>query len=166
MVGQLFAQSGNLFGCDWACAIAPLAPLVGHDVRDLFVSQSFVPWLHHRRAILLPFHFHWALQAFKHDHAHASRAAVCKFGTGKRRILAGHALAIRLMTRLTIRRENLFATIVRRKFRSLLCALRSADFFHRLWLAAVRVERIATKVSRVTAEIRPAKKYRQPVNSD
>src|SRR5207245_6555275 len=102
MVGQLFAQTGNLFGCDRACAIAPLAPLVRHDVRDLFVSQRFVPWLHHRRAILLPFHFHWALQAFKHDHAHALWAAVCTSRTRKRRSLTRLAVTIGLLTRLSI----------------------------------------------------------------
>src|SRR5437667_6149080 len=70
------------------------------------------------------------------------------------------------MTCLTICRKNLFAPIARRKFRDLLCALGSGSFFHRLWLAAVRVERIAAKISRVTTEVGAAEKHRQPINRD
>src|SRR5205809_3867635 len=68
------------------------------------------------------------------------------------------------MACLTVRRKNLLAPIARRKFRDLLRALRSAGFFHRLWLAAVRVKRVTAKISGVTTEIRAAKKYRQPVH--
>src|SRR5439155_26635856 len=70
------------------------------------------------------------------------------------------------MACLAIGRKNLFAAIARRKFRDLLCALRSAGFFHRLWLAAVRVKRLTAEVSRVTTEIGAAKKHRQPVYCD
>jgi hypothetical protein len=78
--------------------------------------------------------------------------------------LTCHAETIGLMAGLTIGGKNLFAAIARREFRRLLCALRSTGFFHRLRLAAVRVERFAAEVSRVTTEIGAAKKYRQPVN--
>src|SRR4029077_20566284 len=70
------------------------------------------------------------------------------------------------MTSQAVRQENLFASVARRKFRSLLCALRSAGFFHHLWLAAVRVERLTAEVSGETAEIGTTKKYCQSVDGD
>src|SRR5206468_375943 len=107
-----------------------------------------------------------ALQTFKDNHGRPARAAGCKLRTSQWWILTWHAKAGGLMTCLTIGGKNLFAAIARRKFRDLLCALRSRNFFHRLRLAAVRVERVTAKVSRVTTEIGAAKKYRQPVNRD
>src|SRR5438094_8740933 len=114
MIGQLFAQRGNLFGCERAGAVAPFASLVSHDIGNLFVSQSFVPRLHDSGAVLLAFNFNRALQTVEYYDAHASRAATGNFGTGKRRVLTRHALAIRYMTRLTIRREHLLAAVVGR----------------------------------------------------
>src|SRR4030095_16254038 len=70
------------------------------------------------------------------------------------------------MTCLAIGCKNLLSAIMRRKFRRLLCTLRSGSFFHRGHLTAVWVKRFTAKISRVTAEIRAAKKYRQPVHSD
>src|SRR5207247_10608971 len=68
------------------------------------------------------------------------------------------------MTGLAVRRENLFAAVARRKFCLLLFAWRSSGFFHRLWLAPVRVKRLTAKVSRVTTEIGATEKPRHPVN--
>src|SRR5438094_456160 len=81
-------------------------------------------------------------------------------------MLAGDTETVGLMTCLTICRKDLFAPIARRKFRDLLCALGSGSFFHRLWLAAVRVERIAAKISRVTTEVGAAGKHRRPINRE
>ena len=47
-----------------------------------------------------------------------------------------------------------------------MCALWSGSFFHRLWLAAVRVERVTAKVSGVATEIGATKKHRKPVHCD
>src|SRR5439155_376213 len=166
MIGQLFAQRGNLFGCERAGAVAPFASLVSHDIGNLFVSQSFVPRLHDSGAVLLAFNFNRALQTFEYYHAHASRAASCKFGTGKRRILTRHALTIGLMTGLTIRRENLLAAIVGRYFRRLLAASRTRHCFLCRRRRAHRVEPATAEVARVTAEIRATKKNRQSVDRD
>jgi hypothetical protein len=68
------------------------------------------------------------------------------------------------VTGLAIGCENLFAAIVRRKFRRLLCALRARNFFHDVRLAAIWIKRLTAKVSGVTTEIGAAKKYRQSVN--
>src|SRR5438067_835195 len=125
MIGQLFAQRGNLFGCERAGAVAPFTSLVSHDIGNLFVSQSFVPRLHDSGAVLLAFNFTWALQTFEYFHAQASRAAICKFETGKRGILPRHALTFGLMTGLTIRRKTLLAAIGGRYFRRLLAASRT-----------------------------------------
>jgi hypothetical protein len=80
--------------------------------------------------------------------------------------LTDDAETVGLMTSLTVRREDLFAAIARRKLRNLLCALGAGSFCHRLWLAAVRVKRLTAKVSRITTQIGAAKKHRQPVNCD
>src|SRR5205823_14081046 len=72
MIGKFFAERGNLFGCDRAGAVAPFGSLVAHDVGDLFISQSFVPRLHHSGAELLAFNGDRTLQAFEDDHGHTS----------------------------------------------------------------------------------------------
>jgi len=56
MIGQLFAQSGDLLGRNRAGTVPPLAPLISQDVGDLLVVQRFVPWLHDRRAVFLSLH--------------------------------------------------------------------------------------------------------------
>ena len=164
MIGQLFAQRGNLFGCNGTGVVSPITSFVRENVGNFLVRQCFVPRLHYSGAVLLTFNFDGALQPFKNNHRRPTRAASCKFGTGQRWILAGHTETTGLVTRLAIRSENLFAAIVRRKFCRLLCTLRSGSFFHRCHFTAVWIKRFAAKVSRVTAEIRAAKKYRQPVN--
>src|SRR6266536_6430834 len=166
MICQLFAPRGDLLGCDRTCVVAPPAPLVRENVGNLLVGQCFVPWLHHRSAKFLALHGDWALQTLEDNHGRPSRSAGCKLRASERRILTGHAQAIGLMTCLAIGRKNLFAAIARRKCCDLLCALRSSGFFHRLWLAAVRVKRVTAKVSGVTTEISTAEKHRQPVNCD
>src|SRR6266567_995071 len=166
MIGQFFTQRGNLLGSHRAGAVAPLTPLVRENVGNLLVSQCFVPGLHHRSAEFLAFHCNWALQTFEDNHRRTPRAAGCKFRTSQRRILPRHAKPVGLVTCLAIGRENLFAAIARRKFRRLLCALRSSSFFHHLWLAAVWVQRLPAEVSGVPTEIRAAKKYCEAVNCD
>src|SRR5438034_3823134 len=166
MTRQLFAERGNLFGRDRAGTVAPLAPLVRENVSNFLVGQGFVPWLHDRGAEFLAFDRDWTLQTLHDNHRRPTRTAGCKFRARERRILTCHAQTVGLMAGLTIGGKNLFAAIARGEFRDLLCALRSASFFHRLWLAAVRVERVAAEVSRVTTEIGTAKKDRQPVNCD
>src|SRR6266566_6149729 len=162
MIGQLFAQRGNLLGSDWAGAVAPFTPLVRENVGNLLVSQCFVPWLHHRIAEFLALHGDWTLQTLEDNHGGPPRTAGCKFRTCQWRILTGHAETIGLMTGLTIGRENLLAAIARRKFCDLLCALRSSGFFRNARCATKRVKSVTAKVSGVTAEIGTAKKHRQP----
>src|SRR6266567_2192839 len=166
MISQLLAQRGDLLGRNWAGVVAPLASLVGDDVGNFLVGQCFIPWLHHCRAEFLAFNCDWALQPFEDNHRRTTRPAGCKLRAGQRRILPGHAKTVGLVTCLAIGRENLFAAIARRKFRRLLCALRSSSFFHHLWLAAVWVQRLPAEVSGVPTEIRAAKKYCEAVNCD
>src|SRR5205814_7000563 len=166
MIRQLFAQPSNLFGGDCAGTVPPLTPLVREYVGDLLVGQCFVPGLHHRGAEFLAFDRDWALQTFEDNHGRPTRAARCKLRTGQRRILSRYAKTVGLMTGLTIGRENLFASIARRKFCLLLFTLGSGGFFHRLWLAAVRVKRLTAKVSRVTTKIGATEKHGQSVNCD
>src|SRR5436309_8533257 len=166
MVGQLFAQSGNLFARNRARTVPPLTPLIREDIGDFLVGQCLVPGLHHRGAEFLSFDRDRTLQTFEDNHGRPTRAASCKLRTGQWRILSRYAETVGLMTGLTISRENLFAPVARRKFRDLLCALGSGNFFHRLWLATVRVKRLTTKVSGVATEIGTAEKHCQPVNCD
>src|SRR5438046_1923910 len=146
MVGQLFAQGGNLFARNRARTVPPLTPLVREYVGDLLVGQCFVPGLHHRGAEFLSFDRDRTLQTFEDNHGRPTRAAGCKLRAGQWRILSRYAKTVSLMTGLTVRRENLFAAVPRRKFCLLLFALRPGGFFHRLWLAAVRVKRLTAKV--------------------
>src|SRR5213082_2112527 len=166
MIGQLFAQPLNLFGCNRAGTVPPLTPLVREYVGDLLVGQCFVPGLHHRGAEFLSFDRDRTLQTFEDNHGGPARAASCKLRTGQWRILSRYAETVGLMTGLTIGRENLFAPIARRKFCLLLFTLGSGDFFHRLWLTSVRVKRLAAKVSRVTTKIGATEKHGQTVNCD
>src|SRR3954463_8690529 len=114
MVRKFFAQRSDLLGSDWAGVVSPLASFVRENVCDLFIGQRFVPRLHHRCAILLSLHFDRTLQAFKNDARRRLSPASGKFATRKGRILTRHSLAVGLVTCLTVRRENLFAPIVRR----------------------------------------------------
>src|SRR6266436_9165211 len=166
MVGQLFAQSSNLFGRNRTGTVPPLAPLIRENVRDLLVGQCFVPRLHHRGAELLSFHCDRTLQAVENNHGGPARAAGCELRARQRWVLARYAKTVSLMTGLAVRRENLFTAIARRKFCLLLFALRSGGLFHRLWLAAVRIERITAQVSGVTTQIGTAKKHRQSIHCD
>src|SRR6266487_2877993 len=166
MVGQFLAQPGNLLSCNRTGTVPPLAPLVRENVGNFLVGQCFVPGLHHRCAELLSFHGDWALQTLEDNHGRPARAASCELRACQWRVLARYAKTVGLMTGLAVRRENLFAAVARRKFRHLLFALRSSGFFHRLWLAPVRVKRLTAKVSRVTTEIGATEKHRQPVNGD
>ena len=166
MTSQFFAQRGDLLGCNRTPIVAPLAPLVREDVGNFLVGQCFIPRLHHCSAEFLAFYRDWALQTLKDNHRRPTRAASCKFRASQRRILTGHAQTVGLMTCLAVGCENLFAAIARRKFRRLLCALRSSSFFHHLWLAAVWVQRLAAKISGVTTEIGAAKKHCQAINCD
>src|SRR5947208_3408185 len=160
MVGQLFAQSGNLLGSDWARTVAPLAPLVRENVSNFLVGQGFVPWLHDRRAEFLTFDCDWTLQTFHNDLRRPTRAAGCKLRTCQRRILTRHTEPVGLMAGLAIGRKNLFAAITRGKFRDLLGALRSTGFFRNARCATERVKSVTAKVSGITAEIGTAKKHR------
>src|SRR6266487_6573618 len=166
MVGQFLAQPGNLLSCNRTGTVPPLAPLVRENVGNFLVGQCFVPGLHHRGAELLSFHGDWALQTLEDNHGRPARAASCELRACQWRVLARYAKTVGLMTGLAVRRENLFAAVARRKFRHLLCALRSGSFFHRLWLAAVRIERITAEVSGVTTQIGTAKKHRQSIHCD
>src|SRR5437763_14586824 len=107
MVGQLFAQGGNLFARNRARTVAPVTPLVGEDIGDLLVGQCFVPRLHYRGAEFLAFDRDRTLQTLEDNHGRSTRASGCKLRTGQRRILTGDAEAVGLMTSLTIRSENL-----------------------------------------------------------
>ena len=69
------------------------------------------------------------------------------------------------MTSLTVRRENLFAAITRRKFGLLLLSLRSAAFL-RGRRSAHRIQTVTGKTSRVAAEVSTARKNRETINSD
>src|SRR6266566_5642549 len=166
MIGQLFTQRGNLLGSDWAGAVAPFTPLVRENVGNLLVSQCFVPGLHHRIAEFLAFHGDRTLQTLEDNHGRPSRSAGCKLRARQRRILTSHAQTVGLMTCLAIGRKNLLATVPRRKFCGLLCALRSTGFFRNARCATEGVKSVTAKVSGITAEIGAAKKYRQPVNCD
>src|SRR6266576_3161246 len=166
VIGQFLAQSGNLFGRNRAGTVPPLTPLVGEDIGDLLVGQCFVPGLHYRGAEFLAFDCDRTLQTLENNHGRSTRAAGCKLRTRQRQILTGDAEAVGLMTSLTIRSENLFTAVARRKFCLLLFALRSGGLFHRLWLAAVRIERITAEVSGVTTQIGTAKKHRQSIHCD
>src|SRR5579864_4616035 len=114
MAGELLTQRGDLFCRDFAGLVSPFASLVGHNVRNFLIGQRFVPRLHYRAAKHLAFYFHRSLQTFEYNHRHATRSPVGELGTGKRRILTGNTLAIRLMASLTVRRENLLTPIARR----------------------------------------------------
>src|SRR5438067_3905262 len=166
MIGQLFAQPRNLFGCNRAGTVPPLTSFVSKNVGDLLVGQCFVPRLHHRGAELLSFHGDRTLQTLEHNHGRSARAASCKLRARQRRVLARYAKTVSLMTGLTVRRENLFAAVARRKFCLLLFALRSGGFFHRLWLAAVRVKRLTAKVSRVRSKCGATETHGQCVNCE
>ena len=113
MVRQFFAQRRNLFSGHWTRLIPPLAPFISKHVRNFLVGQRFVPGLHHRAAELLTFYRDRSLQTFENDHGRSLRSASSKFGSGQWRILAGNTKPVRLMTGLTVRRENLFAAIAR-----------------------------------------------------
>src|SRR6266481_2987415 len=157
MTGEFLAKRGDLFSCDRTGAVAPLAALVCENVGNFLVGQSIVPRLHNGCAVFLAFNFYRTLQAFKNNHRRPARAAGCKFRTSKRRILAGHAKAIGLMTGLTISRKNLLASIAWRKF-SLLAAGRSPSHcFLRRGRRTHRIESAGDEISRVTAEVRAAK---------
>src|SRR6266568_7044103 len=166
MIGQLFAQPRNLLCRDRAGTVPPLTSFVSKNVGDLLVGQCFVPRLHHRGSELLSFHGDRTLQTLEHNHGRSTRAAGCELRACQWWVLARYAKTVSLMTGLAVRRENLFAAVARRKFCLLLFALRSGGFFHRLWLAPVRVKRLTAKVSRVTTEIGATEKHRQPVNGD
>src|SRR6266403_950100 len=112
MIGQLFAQRGDLLGGDRTRTVAPLASLVSENVGDLLVGQCFVPGLHYRSAVFLAFDRDWTLQTFHNDLRRPARPARCKLRTRERRILTRHAEPVGLMAGLTIRRENLFAAIM------------------------------------------------------
>src|SRR6266566_4376583 len=112
MIGQLFAQRGDLFGRDRAGTVSPLASLVRENVGNLLVGQCFVPGLHHRAAKFLAFDCDRALQTLEDNHPRPTRTAGGKFRASKRRILTGDAEAVGLMTSLAIGCENLFAAIV------------------------------------------------------
>src|SRR5438132_3515289 len=122
MIGKLFAQGGNLFGRYRATVVSPLTAFVSENVGNFLVGQRFVPWLHHCGPKFLAFDGDWTLQPLEHNHGRSLRTAGCKLRTSKRRILAGHAETVRLMTGLAVRGENLFPAIVRRQYGSLLTA--------------------------------------------
>src|SRR6476646_11183140 len=109
MTREFLAKRGNLLGRDRAGAVAPLAAFVCENVGNFLVGQSFVPRLHHSRAVFLAFNLDRALQALEDNHCRSARAADCKFRTSKRWILAGYAKTVSLMTGLTIGRKNFLA---------------------------------------------------------
>ena len=75
MIGELLAQRSDLLGGHGTCVIGPFASLVRDDVGKFLIRQRFVPWLHHRAAVLLTLHFDGTGQTLKHDHGHSVRAA-------------------------------------------------------------------------------------------
>src|SRR6266403_142653 len=113
MIGELFAQRGDLLSRDRTRTVAPLAALVRENVSNFLVGQCLVPRLHHRRAKFLTFDGDWTLQTFHNDLRRPARPARCKLRASERRILTRHAEPVGLMAGLTIRRENLFAAIMR-----------------------------------------------------
>ena len=113
MIRQFFAQGCDLFGSHRTGAVPPLASLISQNVGNFLVGQRFVPRLHDRASVFLTFDCDRTLQTLENDHCRSFRAAGSKFGTGKRRILAGNTKTVRLMTGLTVGRENLFAAIMR-----------------------------------------------------
>ena len=62
MIGQFFAQRGDLLGGDWASAVPPFTPFVCQYIGNFLVGQCFVPWLHDRCAEFLAFDGDWTLQ--------------------------------------------------------------------------------------------------------
>src|SRR5437870_12071016 len=147
MTGQLFAQSGNLLGRDRAGIVSPLTAFVSQDVGNFLVCQCFVPWLHHGAAKLLAFDGHWALQTLQDNHGRAARPAGCKLRTRKRRILTGNAQTVGLVTGLTVRRENLFAAVARRKFCLLFATARTGGAFFCWRRAAEWIKTVTTEIS-------------------
>src|SRR5205807_8820457 len=121
------------------------------------IGQRFVPRLHNRAAVLLPFHFHRSLQTFEDDHRHAMRTAVGKFRSSERRILSRNALAVCLMAGLTIRSENFFAAI-KRSLRRFWSSARSATRPCLLRWDVSDVQTVSGKISRKAAEIRATSK--------
>src|SRR6202011_1521674 len=166
MIGEFFAQRGNLLSRDGAGVVAPFAALISEHVGDLLIGQRLVPRLHDRTAEFLPFDGDRPLQTLEHDHGGTARTAGRKFRAGQRRILTGDAETVGLMTSLTIGRENLLAAIARRKFRLLFATAGTSGTFFRRWRTAHRIQTIAAEVSRVTSEIGAAKEHGQSVDYD
>src|SRR5712692_1406387 len=166
MIGQLFAQSGDLFGRDGAAVIPPLTSLVSQHVGNSLISQCFVPWLHNRAAEFLAFDGDRALQTLEDNHGRPSRPTGCKLRTSKRRILTRDTKTVGLMTGLTVRREDLFSAVTRRKLCLLFATARSSGSFLCRWRSAERVEAITGKISGVTPQISAAKENGEAINRD
>src|SRR5258705_9288762 len=166
MTREFLAQRGNLFSCYRACVVAPLAALVCENVGNFLVCQRLIPRLHDSSPVLLALNRDRTLQALENNHCRPARAADCKFRASQRRILAGHAKTVGLVTRLTIGRKNLLASIARRKFSLLAAARSSCHCFLRRGRRTHRVESAGDEISRVPAEVRAAKENRQPVDRD
>ena len=164
--GQFFAQSGNLFGRHRACIVPPLTPFVGKDVSNSLVGQRFPPWLHDGAPKFLTLDSDWTLQAVEDDHRRPTRSARCKLRTSERRILTGNAETVGLMTGLAVCREDLFATIVRRKFRLLFTRARANDAFLCRRRTTHRIETVSGKVSGITSEVGATEENRKSVNGD
>src|SRR6266478_6389688 len=163
MTCEFLAQTGNLRRGDRTAFVPPLLANVSENVGDLRVVQRFVPRLHYGGAELLAFHRHRTLQTFEHNHADTTGAAIHIFGSGQGRItLSGGAQSIRLMTDGAIGRENFLPAIGLGKLRRLFARTLRALFLVCRHESGIKT--VAAEISRETAEISAAKKYREAVN--
>src|SRR5437016_1381329 len=114
MIGELFAQRGDLLRRNRSAGVSPFLTNVCQDVGELLIIERFFPRLHDGAAILLTLDLERALQTFKHDHGIAERAAIYVFGASQGRIsLCLRTLPIRLMTDRAVRQKNLLAAFDR-----------------------------------------------------
>ena len=72
---RMFGMTGELLAAARRCArprsgpaVFPIPAVVGEDLGDFLVGQSFVPGLHHGGTIVLALNGDRALQALEHDH--------------------------------------------------------------------------------------------------
>ena len=85
MAGEFLTESSDLFLAHRAAMVSPFLSLIGQNVGNFLVAQTF-PRLHNRGAELLTFHGDRTLQPLENDHGGAARPAIGNFRTGQRRI--------------------------------------------------------------------------------
>src|ERR1700757_1205264 len=97
LILKLVAHLFNHVGCDGGRVVSPIGSNIGQNRRKLLIGVLTLPGLH-GVVKWFPFDLDRSLQAFKHD---GNELIGCfpyfHRGTGERRILPGHTLAIGLM---------------------------------------------------------------------